>query len=40
MMLSNKDTEILANNLKKLPPQRTPPELDRLQNSAKGVSAR
>mmetsp|Transcript_37799 Transcript_37799/g.67760 ORF Transcript_37799/g.67760 Transcript_37799/m.67760 type:complete len:901 (-) Transcript_37799:390-3092(-) len=37
MMLSNKDTEILANNLKKLPPQRTPPELDRLQNSAKGL---
>eukprot|EP00873_Tetraselmis_striata_P040832 jgi/Tetstr1/461096/TSEL_006239.t1 len=37
MMISNKDTEILANNLKKLPPQRTPPELDRLQHSAKGL---
>eukprot|EP00873_Tetraselmis_striata_P036458 jgi/Tetstr1/456722/TSEL_043419.t1 len=37
MMISNKDTEILANNLKKLPPQRTPSELDRLQHSAKGL---
>lgn len=40
MMISTKDTEILANNLKKLPPQRTPPELDRLQHSAKGVRER
>ena len=37
LMLSAKNVETLADNLRKVPPQRTPPELDKLQEATRGV---
>eukprot|EP00951_Prasinocladus_malaysianus_P028277 scaffold257120_cov37-Prasinocladus_malaysianus.AAC.1 len=39
LMVSAKDAEAIVANTSKLPPQRTPPELDRLQAATKAVWA-